>query len=321
MESNAIFKVLKAGIFTTIQDLGRTGYQQYGVAVAGAMDAFSLRIGNLLVGNKERDAGIEATLIGPTLEILKDTRIAITGGDLSPQLNSFPLPMWKSVDVPAGSILSFGRPRSGCRAYIAVRGGIDVPVVMGSRSTYIRAGIGGYQGRPLMEGDILTADIDKYHDKKRWRNRSLAAEAIPHYTSSHEIRVLLGPHLHLFTERSIDQLLNHPFTISPASDRMGYRLKGERLQLKAAVELISEATPAGTIQVPAQGDPIILLADRQTTGGYPKIGTCITVDLPRLAQAKPGDLVRFHPVTLEESHQLLKEQERFFHKLRIAASE
>lgn len=315
-----MFEVIKPGLLTTVQDLGRFGYQQYGMAVSGAMDTFALRIGNLLVGNEESAAGLEMTLLGPVLKVRQNCLIAITGGDLQPCLDGEPLPMWKSVFIPQGSVLSFKGVRRGCRAYLTVRGGIDVPQAMGSRSTYLKAKIGGYQGRPLQTGDVLSVGgegADLQH-LLHWANRGLHADALPQYASPVRVRVILGPDHEMFRAESVQLFLSQPYTITPQSDRMGYRLKGARLEHRGNAEIISNAIPFGAIQVPASGDPIVLLADRQPTGGYPKIATVISVDLPLVAQAKPGEQITFTAVTLSESHQLLSTQETLFQSLRLA---
>ncbi|WP_126426842.1 biotin-dependent carboxyltransferase family protein [Brevibacillus marinus] len=321
-QRNPVFEVIKPGLFTTVQDLGRFGYQQYGMAVSGAMDPYALRIGNLLVGNEEGAAGLEMTLVGPVLKACRDCLIAITGGDLNPHLDGVPLPMWKSVVMPQGSVLAFQGVKRGCRAYLAVRGGIDVPLVMGSRSTYVKAKLGGYQGRPLQSGDVLPVGLAgaSHHPQNllMYANRSLHPEAVPQYASPVQARVILGPDYEMFRAESVRLFLSQPYTISPQADRMGYRLTGARLEHKGQAEIISDAIPFGAIQVPASGEPILLLADRQPTGGYPKIATVISSDLPLVAQAKPGEQIRFTAVTLEESQQLLYEQESVLQTLRLA---
>lgn len=314
-----VFEVIKPGLLTTVQDLGRFGYQQYGMVVSGAMDSYALRIGNLLVGNEEGEAGLEITVIGPVLCVLSDGLIAITGGDLDPYLDGQPVDMWKSVNVRRGSILRFGRVKQGMRAYVTIRGGIDVPTVMGSKSTYIKAGIGGFHGRSLRGGDVLatraTARLVDRHVQ-----RSLHPDFIPVYPKEAEARVILGPQEKSFTDESLTDFFTQTYKIMPESDRMGYRLQGKALRHKASADLITDPVPLGAIQVPANGQPILLLAERQPTGGYPKIGTVISVDLPAIAQLMPGACIRFHPVSLEEGQQLLYEQERLLRLLSIGTN-
>ncbi len=305
MES-AVFEVVQPGPLTTIQDLGRYGYQGYGVPVSGALDDYALRVANLLVGNGERAACLEITLMGLKLRLLRGTVLAVTGADLSPRLNDEPLPMWQTVGAKPGDILSFGWPREGCRSYLAVAGGIGVPVVMKSRSTYVKSAIGGYQGRPLRVGDLVAsagmpAEVPK---------TGTALPAIPHYRDRNEIRVILGPQDDYFTLGGIAAFLNSEYVVSPYADRTGYRLNGPPIEHALGADIISDGIPLGAIQVPADGQPIVLLADRLTTGGYPKIATVITVDIAKLAQAKPGDRVRFRRVTLEDAHHCLKEYEQ-----------
>jgi biotin-dependent carboxylase-like uncharacterized protein len=291
---------------TTIQDLGRYGYQGFGVPVSGALDDYALRVANLLVGNDEREACLEITLMGLKLRLLGDTAIAVTGADLRPELSGEPLPMWQTVMVKSGDIISFDWPREGCRSYLAVAGGIDVPVVMKSRSTYAKSGIGGYKGRPLRAGDLLAG----FQPPAEVPEARVAAACIPRYHNQNQIRVILGPQDDHFTQKGIDTFFNSEFTVSPYADRTGYRLNGPLIEHTAGADIISDGIPLGAIQVPADGRPIVLLADRLTTGGYPKIATVITVDIQKLAQTKPGDKMRFRLATLRDAHRYLEEYER-----------
>ncbi len=307
-----IFKVVQPGLLTTVQDLGRYGYQQYGVPVSGAMDSFALRVANLLLGNNEGDACLEITLLGLRLRVLKDTAIAITGADLSPMLNNNSLPMWQTVMVSRGDNISFPKPKSGCRSYLAVAGGIDVPKVMGSNSTYVKSHLGGIEGRPLRTGDHLKSG----KARPGILGVKLPSQYVPEYRNQSELRVILGPQDDHFTEKGIHTFLHSEYTISTEADRVGYRLHGPCIEHKAEADIISDGIPPGAVQVPGNGLPIVLLADRQTTGGYPKIATVITVDIPKLAQAKPGDKVRFLQITEETAHQALKEYEQAIYTLR-----
>lgn len=309
--SKKLFQVIKPGLLTTLQDLGRHGYQEYGVVVAGAMDDFSLQIANVLVGNKRGDAGLEVTMMGPTLKVLKDAVIAITGGNLSPRVNGQPAPMWKSFAVKEGQLIEFGQPLEGIRSYISVAGGFDLPEVMGSKSTFLKAKIGGLNGRALEKEDILyTAE-----DTASVTGRSLHYDEIPKYQKEITVRVVLGPHQDAFTDDAVKTFVSSSYEITPQSDRMGYRLKGPELTHKTTADIISEAIPLGGIQVPANGQPIILMADRQTTGGYTRIATVISTDIPLLAQAAPGAVVRFKEVSVEEAQESYQERESLLHIL------
>jgi biotin-dependent carboxylase-like uncharacterized protein len=304
---NAI-DVVDGGMLTTVQDLGRYGYQRYGVPTSGALDLFSLRAANRLVGNADSAAGLEVTLLGPRLKFLVPATIALTGADLGARLDGRALPRWQSALVEAGATLSFGEPRDGMRAYLAVAGGIDVPVVLGSRSTYTRSRLGGMKGRPLKEGDIL----EVCGDRPVLLGGALRMPEAnrPAYGHTQTLRVVLGPQEDRFSARGIDTFLSSTYTVSPQSDRMGYRLTGPTIEHLRGPDIVSDGTPFGAVQVAGDGVPIVLLADRGTAGGYTKIATAIGPDLPRLAQAAPGDTVRFARVDLEAAYEAVREQER-----------
>ncbi|MED0681185.1 biotin-dependent carboxyltransferase family protein [Aneurinibacillus thermoaerophilus] len=313
-EGRMRIKVLRPGLLTTIQDLGRYGFQKQGIIASGAMDPFALRMANLLVGNEENAAALEITLMGPRLEFESDTLISICGADLSPEVDGKPILLWRPVYVRGGSVLAFRGCTSGCRAYLAVAGGFNVEKVLGSRSTYLRAHIGGYKGRALQEGDRL--EFGEPSEWGAWQMRMLAAaggrsadwtissEVFPAYGKNPVVRVIRGAQFDCFTPESRQQFFASAFRVTPQSDRMGYRLQGPQLSLAAPLEMISEAVAPGTIQVPSEGQPIALLADRQTVGGYPKIAQIISVDLPVIAQVKPGEKIRFQEVSLEEAEML-----------------
>ncbi|WP_301109877.1 biotin-dependent carboxyltransferase family protein [Sporosarcina sp.] len=317
MKSMAVLEVLKPGMLTTIQDLGRSGYQQFGIVVSGAMDKYAMRMANLLAGNDENAAVLEITLTGPTFSILEDCKIAITGADLSPSVNGKPIPLWTEMDLKKGTVLEFGPIIDGCRTYLAIAGGFDAPLLMGSRSTYLRANIGGYEGRKLQKGDVLHAYNSQHETRKGYR-KSLHSELIPKYANEITLRIIKGPQWDAFTEDSQKKFLASTYEVSAHSDRMGYRLQGERLETNLTQEQITDPIPNGAIQIPNNGEPILLLADRQTTGGYPKIGVVVTVDLFKIAQGKPGDLVFFEAIDIEESHRLLAEQESVFKLLSVS---
>jgi antagonist of KipI len=315
-------RVHRAGILSTVQDLGRYGYQRFGVPVGGVMDEYSHRLANLLVGNAEGEATLELTLAGPRLEFTEDALIGICGGDFNPTIEGNKVLTARPVLVRAGSVLDFGTCRLGCRAYLAVAGGFEVPRVMNSKSTYLRGGFGGFEGRALRRGDLLptgngtaglypslraVVDQGAAFAYPRWSvNANSAFLAHDH----HRVHFIPGRHWELFTEESQQQFAGMQFRIAPDSDRMGYRLEGPALDLKQPADILSEAVSFGTIQVPPDGRPIVLMANRQTTGGYPRIGEVATVDLPMLAQLPPGDTLRFEPITLEDSQGLYLQRDR-----------
>lgn len=322
-------KVLKPGLLATIQDLGRYGFQKYGVVVGGALDSVSLRLANLLVGNEEGAAAIEVTMMGTSLQFEDSTLAAITGGDLSPQINGRKAPMWRPVLIRKGAILEFKALSSGCRAYLSVAGGFHIQKVMNSRSTYLRGAIGGHKGRALQSGDRLlfnqpAADLSPF--SKTSSSPFTAANwyiSSCHLTNKEEtavIRVIKGAEFESFSSESRKQFFNQDFSIAPQSDRMGYRLRGPALSLGESLDMLSEAVTNGTIQVPQNGQPIILLADRQTTGGYPRIAQVISVDLPAVSQLAPGRNIRFQEVTLQEAEQLYLQQEHEINKLKAGIS-
>ena len=310
-------KIIQPGMLSTIQDRGRYGYQRSGMPTAGAMDTFALRAANALLGNDDNAACIEITVLGPRIELLADTHVAVTGANVSPRLDGDPIPMWQAVPVSKGSRLEFRSPKDGMRAYLAVGGGIDVPQVMGSRATYMKAAIGGIEGRPLRAGDILNALASEATGSPN--TLALSKEEVPTYGSSHVLRVVLGPQKQAFTQRGIDTFINSTYAVSINSDRMGYRLEGEPIEHTDGPDVISDGTPLGAIQVPGDGQPIILLADRGTTGGYTKIATVITSDLSKVAQAMPGHTVAFRSVSVEEAQAAYRAQEHLLRSIRNAA--
>jgi KipI family sensor histidine kinase inhibitor len=307
-----VIEIIDAGALTTVQDLGRYGFQRYGVPVSGAMDAFALRIANLLVGNAEDAAALEMTVTGPQIEVLDDTVIALAGADMQPEIDDLPAPTWRALPVAKGAILSFRGLRAGARAYLAIAGGIDVPVVLGSRSTYLRSHFGGFEGRALQPGDRLCRGAAPASIEAR----SMPASWLPTYVGSHRVRVVPGPQDDLFTARGMQTLVGSAYTIGSQSDRMGYRLEGPRVEHAGAADILSDGTPAGAVQVAGDGMPLVLLADRGTTGGYAKIGTIVSVDLPRLAQSRPGDRIFFDAVSVADAHEALRRQETFFAQIR-----
>jgi antagonist of KipI len=321
------------GMLTTIQDEGRRGFQHYGVPVCGAMDAFSHRVANLLVGNEPGSATLEITLRGPHLTFDKDVLIALCGADLSPVIGNAPVPVGKPVWVRGGSELHFGRCVYGCRTYLAVSGGFDVPPVMGSRSTYLAAGLGGYKGRALQKEDMLstgTPSLSGYPALKASLQASGWSIALPKWAvSRHEehlrrspqiVRIVPGRHWELFDAPARQALTGTAFRVGADSDRMGYRLDGPVIGKATRTETVSEAVTFGTIQVPHDGRPIVLMADRQTVGGYPKIADVASVDLPLMAQLKPGDRVGFREISLAEAQALYLKREQELAAIRDSIS-
>lgn len=296
-------------MLTTIQDLGRYGYQKYGLAVSGPADGYAHRMANILVGNDEHAALLEITLMGLKLLVTEPGIIAITGGDLNPNINGQKAPMWKSIEVDKGDVIQFTVARSGCRSYLAISGGIDVPQVLGSRATDLVGKIGGISGRALKKGDILRVfpkqDI-------RLKGRRIPDDLIPMYKSDVQIRVILGPQRDSFTKEGIQTFLSSTYTVTKDVDRMGCRLEGPIIDHLESADIISEGNFYGGIQVPKSGQPIIFLVGRQSVGGYTKIGGVIGVDLPKLGQVKPGDTVTFSEISIEAAQEELKKQENAF---------
>lgn len=298
-------RILKGGMLTTVQDLGRTGYQSQGFSVAGVMDVRSFKIANLLLDNPENEAVLEFTLIGPTLEFTSATIIAITGGDFQPKLNGEAAPMYKALYINKGDVLQFGSARTGSRGYVAFSSYLDIPVIMGSRCTNMKSGLGGFKGRKLEAGDYMNFRI-----KRRY---------LPFFLSRHldlnefdqeesELRVVLGPQDDLFSKQGIETFLNNEYTVTGEFDRMGCRLEGPFIAAKETSDIISDGIAFGSVQVPSHGKPIILLSDRQTTGGYAKIATVASVDIPKLVQRKMDHKIRFKAISVQEAQDLYLEE-------------
>lgn len=301
-----VFRVNQPGIFTTIQDLGRFGCESQGVPVSGAMDEFAFQVANILVGNNENTPALEITLLGPTLEVLEDTIVAVTGAKMTPLVNGMKCDCWSSFPLRKGDILSFDYPSSGARAYLSIAGGFLGEFALGSYSTYTRGKIGGIHGRRLEKGDILSCGLPLQFPK----TQIVPNELIPVYLSEEEIRVVLGPQHDYFSHGAIERFLTSVFTITKDSDRMGYKLDGPEIRATEEHDIITDGLVPGAIQVPSNGQPIIMMKDAQTTGGYAKIAVTITADLSKLAQLKPGDRVRFKSVDIKEAYRALKDQER-----------
>lgn len=298
-------RVIKGGMLTTIQDMGRTGYQSQGFSVAGVMDVRSFQIANLLLDNPENEAVIEFTLIGPTLEFTSDTIIAITGGDFGPTINGEPAPMYTAIYMHKGDILKFGSAKTGARGYVAFSSYLKIPVVMGSRCTNLKSRIGGFKGRKLQDGDYILFRI-----KRRYLPFFLSRHLKPEDFSQEEttLRVVMGTQDYMFSKQGIETFLSNEYVVTSEFDRMGCRLEGPYIAPKTTSDMISDGIAFGSIQVPSHGKPIILLADRQTTGGYAKIATVISADIPKLVQRKTDHKIRFVPVTVEEAQEIYAEE-------------
>lgn len=309
MASVETLEIVTPGLLTIVQDRGRFGYGRYGVAPSGALDSFSLRIGNVLVGNPENEACLEITLMGFKARVLTDVVVVVTGADLMPCRSDEPLEMWKAHLLHKGDILSLKGVKSGCRSYLAIGGGISLPAVMGSKSTNLSSKFGGLEGRPLQGGDILRSESPQSHLVAAG-GRAFPRRWIHPYTDLWRLRIIFGPQDDHFTEDAKNRFIHSSYRVSPQTDRTGIRLAGPVIERKPEVSesIISEGVVPGTIQVPGDCQPIIILVE-MVTGGYRKIATVITADLPLLGQLKPGDTVGFELVSLDEAYQVLGEME------------
>ena len=314
--SDRAIEVISSGLLTTVQDLGRRGYQRYGIPVCGALDPVSLRIANILVGNPEGEAGLEITVLGPTIRFTSDSVFAVVGANFRLGVDGREVRTWESVKVSAGSVLSIGAASDGLRAYLAVSGGIDVPVVMNSRSTDLKGEFGGFDGRALRDGDSLPVGCSPHVADWSEMGLPVGISRQPTYGQEFQIRVVLGPQDGEFTQSGVNAMLTSEYTVSVESDRMGYRLEGAEIAHRSGPDIVSDGTALGSIQVPGSGQPIILLADRGTTGGYTKIATVIAPDIGLLTQAMPGAKVRFSAVSVDEAHQALREQEEMLREIK-----
>jgi biotin-dependent carboxylase-like uncharacterized protein len=310
----AALKVLAPGLHTTVQDLGRPGYQAIGVPVSGALDGFSLRLANALVGNFSGSPALEILLSGPTLEVAADTvRVALAGAGASLAIGGERprvLAAGQSVTLMRGEVFQIVPGEQSACCYLGVEGGIAVPLVLGSASTYVRAAIGGIEGRALRRGDVVPLGVDCASARAERRLQSP-----PPATSGRPIRVVLGPQQECFTRAAIATLLGREFRVSPNADRMGMRLDGPPLRHRHGWDIVSDAIATGAIQVPGSGQPILLLADHQTTGGYPKIATVVSADLPLVGRRRPGDALHFVAVTVKTAEALCRDAERRFVEL------
>lgn len=294
----------KAGILTTVQDLGRHGYQRFGINPGGAMDRTAARLTNLLLGNNEMDAVLEMHFPAAEIEFETHCRFAIGGADLAAQLNGQEIDNWRTYIAEKGSILRFAEKRLGNRVYLAVEGGFDVPEWLGSRATNLAAGIGGFDGRRLRNGDRLPFVAHSFETRPPERIRRVSSTLIPLYSGFPTLRVIPGAEFDLFDETSRSAFETQTFGLSRNSDRMGFRLKSDPLNLKEPIEMVSSAVSFGTIQLLPDGQLILLMADHQTSGGYPRIAHVIKHDLPVAGQLGGHDKVGFHFVSIEKSEEL-----------------
>ena len=294
--------VVRPGMLTTVQDLGRWGHQGIGVPVAGPMDWYSHRLANQRAGNPRGAAALEVTLMGPELLAERDVVCAVAGAEFDVMVDGLRVDPTRAFDVRQGARLQFGERRAGARAVLAVRGGFDVPAILNSRSTSLISRMGPFGGRPLKTGDRLP--IGSIVEGVDSRGMPLV---LP--DGGARVRVVAGPQDDWFTDEALNALTSTRFTVTPESNRMGYRLSGPRLDRRDAREMLSDATAIGSLQVPPSGLPILLMADRQTTGGYPKIGTVILADLPLAGQLAPGDWIEFRSCTRAEAVEALRQRE------------
>ena len=317
--------VTTGGLSTTVQDLGRPGRYSIGMPPSGAMDQYSYRVANLLVGNDEGAAALEATYIGPTLEFGDERLVAVTGGDAAVTVNGEPVPTWEAFHVEAGDVLAFGMITSGARPYVAVSGGVDVPEYLGSRSTYTLIGLGGHEGRKLADGDELALGNA---DGAGAAGTRLPEELVPQLGSDIEVRTVVGLCSYRLTEAALDSFLSTSWKVTKDADRVGYRLRGgtldfvEREQPFGAgsdpANVVDLGYPVGSVQVPGGDEPIVLLGDAVTGGGYATIGTVVSVDRDLFGQAKTGDTIRFRPVDVDGALAARAERAELLQRARAA---
>lgn len=319
-----MIKVIQPGLETTVQDKGRIGYYEIGMPPSGAMDTYSQAISNILVGNDENAAVLEITYMGPVLEFEEDTVIALTGGEMPPKINDEPIGMWEAVSVKAGDVLSFEFIKQGARVYLAVQGGIDVPIMMDSRATYTLCGLGGFEGRALKEGDVLPVGTEKNVDVPI--GKKISDDLIPTYGKSHEVRVIMGLCSYRLTEESKKRFFEIEWQVTQEANRVGYRFKGEALDFvereqpfgagSNASNVVDLGYPIGSIQVPNGVEPIALLNDAVTSGGYVTVATIISTDLNKMGQIKSGEKVKFVSVDIDEALEARKEETEKLNQVR-----
>ena len=298
-----MIRIVEPGALTTVQDLGRPGHLRYGIPPSGPIDRVAFVVANRLVGNADGAAGLECTVLGPRFEAEAACAIAVTGAELPLTINGAEAPAWTTLRLEPGDVVKLGAARAGVRAYVAFSGGLDVAPVLGSRSTYVRGRLGGLDGRALRREDRLSVFAAPLPSRRRAR-----PEVMTDLRPEPEIRVVLGPQADRFTDEGIETLLGSDYDMLPQSDRMGARLSGPRIAHVRGHDIISDGIALGSIQVPGDGQPIALLVDRQSTGGYTKVATVCSFDIGRLGQVKPGHRLRFRAIELAEAHRIWKSQ-------------
>ena len=299
-----MIRVLEPGLQTTVQDAGRAGQMRYGIPPSGPVDRSSFVLANRLVGNAAGAAALEFTLTGPRLRAEAPCTVAVTGAEAPVTLNDAPAPAWTTLVLAAGDVLKVGAARTGVRGYVAFGGGVDVPPVLGSRATYLRGRLGGMHGRALTRDDAF-----RLGPPAPLRRRAVPAAFRPQWGGETVLRVVLGPQADRFTDEGVAAFLGSVYEVLPQSDRMGARLNGARIAHARGHDIISDGIALGAVQVPGDGQPIVLLVDRQSTGGYTKIATVCSFDIARVGQAKPGQRLRFTAVGVSEAHRLLRESD------------
>ena len=311
---DSTFLVLEPGSFSTVQDAGRRGYQKLGVPLSGAADEYAFRLANLLAGNQPNAAVLEMTLVGCTLAALKPAWVAVTGAEAEVRKHNRKMPTWSGFALDSGDVLRLDQARKGCRIYLAVTGGFDVPEVMGSRSTNIQAGFGGYKGRALRKGDFLSTGGQS---RGAQVHSEVPPEFVPALSSKMVLRCLPGPQAEFFRSRG-EELFQSEYRVTTQADKRGIRLEGPRLHHASDSPggVLSEPSLPGNIQVPGDGNPIVLLRE-QTVGGYAKVATVISSDLWRLGQAAPGDRIRFQPVERDTAMHLRREMQQRLEELEL----
>lgn len=317
-DSIPVLTVLSGGFLSTVQDSGRLGCAHLGISPAGAADSVSFRLGNLLVGNPPDAAAIEMTLVGGSFQVESPCRISITGSDFAPTLDGLPLPLWQSIEVQPGQLLAFGGTRNAARCYISVTGGISVPPILDSRSTHVLTHLGGFRGRSLKSGDVLHAC--RFERLPSLKPRMVDPGVLERLFSPGPLRVTDGPQISDFGEDMRSVFFSSEFAVTEDSNRMGLRLGGVGIIHSRAGELITEGVSTGAVQIPPDGQPIILFVEHPTTGGYPKIASIISADLHRVGQLRPRDVVRFEHVSHETALALLSDREALLQPLRCLQS-
>lgn len=289
------------GILTSIQDEGRFGFEQFGVSPSGPMDYRAMHIGNILVDNQIGESCLETTIMGPTIRFDGPAVLAVTGADCTPTVNGKPVSMYRAFPVKAGDVLKMGMAKNGCRSYLAVAGGIKVPVLMNSKCTMVGKNFGGHEGRKLQKGDVLELEKNIF-TLPNMQARFTTPDVLQ--SGNHTLRVIMGPQEDMFTEKGIESFLTGVYKVGQEFDRQGYRLEGPVIEHKVDGNIISDGIVTGSIQVPTAGQPIVMLAEHQTVGGYTKIATVITADLPVIGQCKAGDSITFQKVSVDQAEEL-----------------